>query len=258
MAGVPVHTSSPISTTAPAKALGRTPSTAAARYAPAPSTATTTTAGPPTQSAQPGAPAVPRPTGVLSEQTNSAPAPTPTSTQPSTTQHSNPPPPQPGAVPIPSNVNHLRSISIPASPQPNTTPSPYTTTPLAPHQQNPDLITPNRAQPPASTTSTNFSSPFTSNTPNAHDLSHPPGYIQNSRASFEDRPFANYGENNTSTHLRRSSNGGAGILNGEMRTYNQPEEEKGVWDAAMSWAKTAGDKLSKTEAEIWKVVNGEK
>jgi len=42
------------------------------------------------------------------------------------------------------------------------------------------------------------------------------------------------------------------------RTYQPPEEEeeKGAWDTAMSWAKAAGKKLSETEEQIWKSING--
>ena len=254
MAGIPVHTSSPISPHVAAKASAITPSTSAARFAPA-SAAHTATSSLQTQVAQPGAPVVPQPTSTAAAPAQSIPEPSPTQHLP---QASDPPPPQPGAAPMPGNITRTRRVSNPVSPR--TTDSnpvaPYSPAPLPAHQTSGHLDTPTRAVPPASVTST-YSGP--------QDLSHPPGYIQNSRASFEDRPYLN-GPNDSSpfsmtgSMANRRSMGGAGILNGEL--YSQEnrdtQEEKGVWDTAVAWAKTAGKKLSETEQEVWKRVNGEK
>ena len=254
MAGIPVHTSSPISPNVATKASAITPSTTAVSYTPASAAATTAFSTPQSHSAQPSAPAVPQPTNTAAILSNNAPAPTPTQPTP---ESPNPPPSQPGAVPVPQNITHQRRESIPTSPRTASSQpiAPLSPVPLPPHQSSNYLSTPTRSVPPAAVTST-FSGP--------QDLSHPPGYIQNSRASFEDRPFAT--ESNDSAFnipgniSNRRSVGGAGILNGEM--HNQENgadpEEQSVWDTAMTWAKAAGTKLSKTEEHIWKRVNGEK
>lgn len=53
---------------------------------------------------------------------------------------------------------------------------------------------------------------------------------------------------------------GAGILNGEI--FNDERtggfEDKTVWENAMDWAKFAGKKLTETEEQVWKKVNGDR
>jgi hypothetical protein len=91
-----------------------------------------------------------------------------------------------------------------------------------------------------------------------HDLSHPPGYVQDSRASFEERPIEPYQPfANRSNHKRTPSRSGAGIL--DESPENQPrveEEEKSIWGEAVSWAKTVGGKVVEGEEALWKRING--
>jgi hypothetical protein len=246
------------------------PSTSAARYTPADAIATGTSSPPADGQAQPGAPVVPQPTNAAAVQQNHTPIPTPTPTS-SLPFPSNPPAPQPGAVSIPNRSHHQRNHSMPLSPRSVASISQtYSPAPLLPHQTGSYLTTPTRSVPPASVTS-----PVAYN---YTDLSHPPGYMQDSRASFEDRPFLseqNESASQSPFSLSRAGSqkrppAGAGILNGEM--WNTPGqngegvyagEEKGVWDTAAAWGKQAGDwakeagkRLSRTEEEIWRRVNG--
>lgn len=271
MAGIPLYTASPINTSA-AKATGISPSTqpsdtnnpSSPAHVPA-----TTTASPSYPPARPGAAAYPAPTG----------APQPTSTYPTpiappapTQRTDAPPPPQPGAVPSPfitseSPVTRARRPSIPPPPKAGEVPmpaayynpqyeqdqepqhSPYSPQSRAPPpQMSAVLSAPTRAVPPSSTTST----------PAYADLSHPPGYIQNSRDSFDQRPehtqspyqnqTQNYG-NNTPNRSGLLGSGGENMDSAEDSPIAQ------IWNTATSWAKTAGEKLKEGEEEVWRRIN---
>jgi hypothetical protein len=282
MPPIPVHSSSPISPTAGLVADGTTPITAAEEKRSSvlgdgqiPAAIPATTAGL-TQlhitNARPGASAVPAPTSASSPSSSRYTS-TRTAPPPSTQISNSPPPPQPGAVasPFPAHpaqpATHRPSVPPPpkageipkpasyCAPQyessPTATPSYSPSAPLPPlpfHQQQPNLSTPTRAQPPASTTST------------PHDLSHPPGYVQDSRASFEERPiepyqpFANY-----STHRRTPNGSDGGILDESPKNQRRMEEkEKGLWGDAVSWMKTIGGKLAEGEEALWKRINGQR
>ena len=119
----------------------------------------------------------------------------------------------------------------------------------------------------------------------AQDLSHPPGYIQDSRASFSDIPYQeedNLGvdmirRSTTFKSLRgrkqrtraRSSCTNGGILDGSGghadELYDDEDDEndgflsthhaQGLWGTALTWAKTLGDKVVEGEEQIWKTVN---
>ncbi|EXJ82039.1 hypothetical protein A1O1_08107 [Capronia coronata CBS 617.96] len=274
MAPIPVHTGSPINTNIPSYPGGASPSTAAARYTPGdpqptPTTATTTSAqnaSPSSLPARPGAPAVPQPTNTASSTYNHRLEPTTTAALPTQSTHVNdsPPLPQPGALPVPSlSSNQSPKLSIPPPPQPGQMPhwSPSSASPirhavpsqtpthsrpgpLSAHQHSPALYTPARSIPPAG---------VTSNYP--QDLSHPPGYMQDSRASFDDKPieFCQPLEKRASP---TSSNRG-GILDAEPTLETGFDEEPSVLGSALAWAKAAGKRLSKTEAQIWKQINGD-
>lgn len=107
------------------------------------------------------------------------------------------------------------------------------------------LSTPTRAIPPSSTTST----------PAYADLSHPPGYIQNSRDSFDQQmqsPYQNQNQNygnNTSNRSGLLGSGGANVGSAEESPIAQ------IWNTAASWAKTAGEKLKEGEEEVWRRIN---
>lgn len=249
MSGIPVHTSSPINPNTAAKATGTTPKTTEPESPSIPTQTVAPTAFtddaatyPP---AQPGAAPGPAPTGAVQ------PTPTqriPTQTMPSTY----PPPPQPGAVPVATPVYDSTSHQ-PTIPPP---PKAGEVAPLLPHQQQGSLTDPSRvgrAQPPASVTST-------TNTAGApvQDLSHPPGYQQNSQASFQDRsldafqPFQNQSDNGTT-----NSRPGEGLL-GATSASTGDNEGKGFWETAGDLAKTAGKKLSEGHDEIWRRINSDK
>lgn len=272
MAGVPVHRAAPINTNA-ANATDISPSTTqpadttsrtGPAYAPA-----TTTASLPYPPARPGAAPGPTPTGA-SQATSTYP--TQTAPPAPTERREAPPNPQPGAVPSPfivpaSPVTRTRRPSIPAPPKAGEVPKPAAY--YAPHfeqEQQPQtspyfpqsrgalpqmgtvLSTPTRAIPPSSTTSTEA----------YNDLSHPPGYIQNSRDSFEERSdhlqsqYQNQNYGNNSPHR-------SGLLGNEYSTTSTEESPIAqIWNTATSWAKTAGEKLKEGEEEVWRRINSHK
>ena len=268
MAGIPTHRASPISTNA-AKATGITPTTAQAvdttnRSAPAQNPATTTATSSAYPPARPGAAPGPAPTG-----TPQLPSvhPTPTATAPTPTSNV-PPPPQPGAAPSPfvapaSPITRARRPSIPPPPKAGEIPMPaayyaphyeqeqqqqipsYSTQTRAPPQMDSVLSIPTRAIPPSSTTSTSAYA----------DLSHPPGYIQNSGNSFDNQmqsPYQNQGYTSNTSHQ-------GGLLDSNRPMNDEVDSPIAqVWKTATSWAKTAGEKLKDGEEEIWRRINNEK
>ncbi|KAJ9608011.1 hypothetical protein H2200_008090 [Cladophialophora chaetospira] len=281
MAPVPVHTASPLNTNVPSHAFGTSPSTAAARYTPYESetaahpTSTRSLNGSPVQSAQPGArPAIPQPTNMAANASNSRLEPTPTAPIGSSTSDS-PPPPQPGAVPLPPSNAPTRD-SGPAPPRPfeiPTLPQAQTITRAPPlPMQSPStygtIYTPTRSVPPASTTciSTSprpsYSSPYTlPHVPKIQDLSHPPGYQQDHHSSFDDKPIESCQETDYRATLSplSASRRGAGILDLDW-TFSSPNGSSNnsdtVVQTAMSWARAAGKRLSMTEKQVWKAING--
>ena len=291
MPGIPLHTSSPISTR-PLHPEGVTPSTTTGEASSIPQgptpTSTLPTSTSTTTSARPGQPAMPAPTSSIP---TPASYPTRTTAPPSTSTFNSPPPPQPGPTPIPSaytplppsqqpSLNPLpptpghTAQASPYQPSPSYQPTPTSTTQIDPrttaalsaHQQSlPTLSnTPTRAQPPASLTST---------TPQ-NDLSHPQGYIQNSQAAFQERPIEPYRPFDSLSQGNSSGGGigagggggGGGILGGGGAGGGgdvdagllSGETAKNVWNTAASWVKTAGEKLGEAEAEVWKAINKEK
>ncbi|ERF71419.1 hypothetical protein EPUS_08688 [Endocarpon pusillum Z07020] len=285
MAGVTVHTTSPIHPNGATTPKGASPSTAAARYSPPHSTRrssqspTPVTSNPavlpsPTfASAQPGSTAGPAPTGQPPSPLTSLPIPTATLPALSTRTTSSPPSPQPGAVPSPS-YSEARRASIPPPPKAGEVPKPAayyapqydgntTSTsfqnlslntsvpPLPTHQTQGTVLTPTRAQPPPAVTAHATTTSIT------QDLSHPPGYVQDSRASFSERPpeLISPLNLNQSGHDRRKSRSGIGILDGGGGHEDIGDEDKGLWDTAISWAKTVGEKVIEGEEEMWKRIN---
>lgn len=270
MPPIPIHASSPINTNHPTNSFGTSPSTAAARYTPADVDAGPTTATNPSPSrvAQPGAPAVPQPTNASSSAYNNRFEPTSTRATPTSTStlSDSPPPPQPGAVPSPyantTDDTWTPKLNSPQPPRPIETdlqqqqqtnsspirhalPSPTPTRTHAPHSLAAgNIYSPTRSIPPAGMTSTY---------PPAQDLSHPPGYMQDSRASFDDKPveFCQPLDRRASP----SSSRRGGILDGEP-TFESSGDDEGVLNTAYAWAKAAGKRLSRTEEQLWKKVNG--
>lgn len=283
MAGIPAHTASPINPNSPYEPNGVTPSTAAARYSPTdpthrasniPATAPATTTALPSPTwaaAQPGQGAVPAPTGTSQSPLNSQPTATATISTSRTRTASSPPSPQPGAFPSPT-YSEARRACIPPPPKAGEIPKPaafyasqyqgsptptYPHTlslntslpPLAPHQTQGTLLTPTRAQPPGAVTSIATSTIMT------QDLSHPPGYVQDSRASFSERlpELVSPISQNQSSHSRGRSM--TGILDGGGGDDDMENEDKGLWGTAVSWAKTVSEKVIEGEEEVWKRIN---
>jgi hypothetical protein len=266
MPPVPLHSSSPISPTAGLAVAGVTSKTLSQEcpssrignrqgLVGAPETTTTVPPHPNSHTAQPGASAGPTPTSTATSSTSAYMA-TPTVSLPASNTFTSPPPPQPGAVPspyppAPAQLDKYRpsippppkagEVPKPAAyyaPQYEALPAPTTTTyaspapppPLPYHQQKPNISTPARAQPPASVTST------------SHDLSHPPGYLQDARASFEERPIEPY-----RPFANRSSH--------SPETQLPLEEGKGMLSDVLSWAKIIGGKVIEGEEGLWKRIN---
>jgi hypothetical protein len=287
MADSPVHPASSGSPNKASKPDGVTPSTAAARYAPGeptpgvlktPAAVAATSMSLPSPAyavAQPGSPACPAPMATprhppASQSTQLAP--TPFS---NTLVASSPPAPQPGAVPSPSYAE-ARRASIPPPPKADEIPKPAayyashhegilmsTSTqasspkpslpPLATHQAQGTLVASARSQPPSAVTSTGTPTSMT------QDLSHPPGYVQDSRASFSERPpepVSPMSQKQSGHSRARSRNG---ILDGGGGGHDDVEkEDKGLWDTAVSWAKTVGEKVIEGEEEMWKRIKGQR
>lgn len=85
------------------------------------------------------------------------------------------------------------------------------------------------------------------------DLNHPPGYQQNINAgemnSNQRAAAQQYGNNSTSGYGQ--GGGGQGYYGGGEA------DGESYWDSAMKFAKTAGEKLSAAESEVWKRINKE-
>lgn len=285
MVGIPVHTASPINPNRASKENGASPSTAAARYAPVDSTSrasqdpasiSTVFSTPNYTAAKPGSMAGTAAALIPHSPLTTQPTPTATILVSTTLTASSPPSPQPSAVPSPF-YSEARRASIPPPPKANEIPKPAayyapqyqgTPTPNSPqalslntslpplpaHQAQGTLLTPTRAQPPSAVTS--IATPTAMTT----DLSHPPGYIQDSRASFSERPpelVLPIAHNHTGGHSRGKSRNG-GILDGAGGHDRLEDEDKGLWDTAVSWAKTVGEKVIEGEEEVWKRINGQR
>lgn len=250
MAGIPIYTSSPINPNHATTGMVPTPTATQTpnsenQTVPAPVSATQTSAGwPNTRAPLPGAAPGPAPTRRASSSLAPELRPTPTSAlSPSRTRQS-PPAPRPGASPIPwppSRPLPISQASI-VPPPPRAGEAPKSAEYYAPSYQ-PEQTANIQRQPgiPGPT-------PALDDWPPAPlDLSHPPGYIQNARASFEERsPSYSVSDSHPyDTH---------GLLGNESRD-SALFGETGLWATAVSWAKAAGEKLLQGEEEIWKVIN---
>lgn len=284
MNGVPVHTTSPINPNSASKQNGARLSTAAARYSPADSTPRTS----PSPVTAPANPVVlPSPTyarvqpistavaastetphspltsqsiqGVTSSTLSTGAVSMPSTPQSSVFPSASysearrvsvPPPPKVGEVPKPAAyyAPQYQGDSVPTSPR---VPSLKTSLPpLVTHQIQGTPLTPTRAQTPSAVTS------HATPTSMTHDLSHPPGYVQDHRTSFSERlpEFSSPISPIQNGHGRgRSRNG---ILDGGGGNGDVEDDDKGLWSTAVSWAKTVGEKVIESEEEVWKRING--
>jgi hypothetical protein len=126
------------------------------------------------------------------------------------------------------------------------------------HQQNPAIHS-------AASASTS-SSPFLP----YRDLSNPPGYVQNTSESFEDRIISTDPEEQSflvspvgKGHKSRPSFGG-GLLDGNYRDPLSAANEKGegdlgrLWETAGEWLQIAARKLGEGEKQVVKALSGER
>jgi hypothetical protein len=240
MSGIPVYTSSPINA---AKASGRTPKTetvpsqtAPAGPAPAPATTTTSAASsyPP---AQPGAAAMPAPTGTFQRYTPLQPTPTTTS------DRADPPPPQPGAIP----TTPYQKVAPPpkAGERYNPPAQPY-----PPQMAVPPPTSAYGAHPPSSSTSTTTAPTSAYPVPLSFaeqgkprgSIEHPPGYHQNTFAS----------------ELSRDQRQANESSNSEGRSEGLGSFDSGsALNTAKQWLSAAGNKLSEAEQEVWRRIGKE-
>jgi len=244
MSGIPVYTTSPITTGS--KASGITPQTSSTNPNPGAPTATATRSTSSYTPAQPGAAPVPGPTASAQRYTPLQPTPT------VKTDSDGPPPPQPGAFPVPLNtgippppkIGEKYQSQNPPPPQPAQQPYP-------PQMSIPPPNTAFGAQPPASSTgaTTTSSSRYPVAIPaveygaSRQSLEHPPGYHQNTNAS----------ELTSDQRRAQGANNSTG-LGGTSENVGDIDAES-IWNTAKQWASTAGSKISETEAEIWRRIN---
>jgi hypothetical protein len=289
MSGITIHTSSPITA---AKPSGITPQTvssegqplsaAPARNSSTPTTTTTSssTYQPSYRQAAPGQAPTPAPTSSVSRPAQQ-PTATPTMTS-TTSSYDGPPAPQPGPTPSPFTRTYSTTTSLPPPPKAGEKPQPaeyYTrerspapTRSYPPQASIPPPASHSFGQPPGSTTSTTnvpsypYSSPNPmfgtqshAQAPPTHtaplgvqgvgadprrpSFEHPPGYVQNPYASAQQ-----YNQRNESPSLGYSvgSSYNNGVHDGEGLS---------LWDTAKSWAKSAGEKASQVETDIWRRIN---
>jgi hypothetical protein len=277
MEGLPLHTGSPISPKTAIKADEYSPSTAAARYAPSNSTRQASQS-PPAVSPSAASIVLRSPTFATRPQGSFAAPyhrPSLTSLHATGTQDSPSPPSSNSGAASCASYTEARRASIPPPPKVGEIPKSAafyapqyegnsqptsarglllnTSMPaLKTYQRQGTLLTPVRTQPLSADNS--IATPISM----TKDLSHPPGYMQDSRASFSERPaelVSPTSQNGNGYSRGRSRNGnGMGILDGGGHDAME-DEDKGLWDTAVSWAKTVGGKVIEGEEEVWKRIN---
>lgn len=248
MPPIPIYAHSPIN--AAAKADGVTPKTADNSHDTTPSKApptTTTTEKIPYPAAQPGAPAIPAPTGTSSiQQQHYIPPPQPTRTQP--LGYQGPPPPQPNAFPVPSFAA--------AGPPPAAS----TTTSLPPP--------PKAGESAAATTTTNAQQP--AYYPPQMSIPAPAAAASQSAQrgtattiSFGQAPAAPAGGGEVQNHLDRYQRSQQEALERSeqeqrlARARAPSLSEDGVWGSVKGAMAAAGEKIAAAEEEVWKRINKE-
>ena len=295
MSGIPIHTSSPITAAKPSCTTPQTVASVgqAVSATPTSNAATTTTTAPSPSTYQPSyrhaapeqAP-IPAPTSSVLRPTQQ-PTATPTLTS-MTSSYDGPPAPQPGPTPSPFTRTYGANTSLPPPPKAGEKPQPaeyYTPTrsPAPTHRAAPHFYPPQSSILPPASQSFGEPSGSTTGTTNApsypysnsntmfgaqfqaqpastrptqlgaqgvgEDLrrpsfEHPPGYVQNPYASGQQ-----YSQRNESPSL--------GYNGGYTTNNNGVHDGEGLslWDTARSWAKSAGEKASQVESDIWKRIN---
>ncbi|OAP60826.1 hypothetical protein AYL99_05828 [Fonsecaea erecta] len=158
---------------------------------------------------------------------------------------------------MPPHASPQRQTIVPVQAQ---TPTPPRLLPMqSPSSAVHAPYTPTRSIPPAGVTSTTTSPSYSYSYAQPQDLSHPPGYQQDHHSSFDDKPVESCQENDSRTTLSPLSySRRGGILDGEWNLGATNGDPNGTMvKTAMTWAKAAGKRLSETEKQIWKHINGE-
>ncbi|KAF2212414.1 hypothetical protein CERZMDRAFT_97687 [Cercospora zeae-maydis SCOH1-5] len=263
MPPVPVHIDAPITPQKPANAVLEA--------------STTQQQQPPSYlPAQPGAPAIPAPTGAVHTPNRYQP-PQPTRTTDSTS-NVGPPPPQPGAVPLPPSQQQSAPVAnIPPPPkageaakflehhQQQQQPSPAVTT--MPPQMAMSLPEQNYA--PTHTTNTQTpkragggnSAPTTLNfgavTPIAGGIapaSHPPGYQQDTMA--QEMSSAARAKLDAEEHRKGSFTGVGGVLGGGAGNMSAGGAGDGsMWDTVKGYANSLSQSAIEAEKMVWDSLN---
>lgn len=296
MSGVTIHTSSPITAAKPSGITPQTVSSEGQPLSAAPagnpatpttSTASSSTYQPSYRQAAPGQAPTPAATSSVSRPAQQ-PTATPTMTS-TTSSYDGPPAPQPGPTPSPFTRTYSANTNLPPPPKAGEKPQPaeyYTPSrsparSLAPtHSYPPQTSIPppasyNFGQPSGSTTgisnapsypysnsNTMFQTQSQTQPPPTHttplgvqglgadprrpSFEHPPGYVQNPYASAQP-----YNQRNDSPSMGYS----AGSSNSKNGVHDS--EGLSLWDTARSWAKSAGEKASQVEGDIWRRINKE-
>ncbi|KAM3415748.1 hypothetical protein BST61_g9259 [Cercospora zeina] len=262
MPPVPVHIDAPITPQKPANAAtgaSKTQQQQPPSYLPA----------------QPGAPAVPAPTGAV--HTPNRYQPQPTRTTDSTSNHG-PPPPQPGAVPVPPSQQQTAPVtSLPPPPKAG-----EAAKFLEQHQQQqqsspaittmpPQMAMPAPEQNYAPTHTTNTQTPtragegnsgpttlnFGAVTPIAGGIappSHPPGYQQNTMA--QEMSSAARASLDAEEQRQGSFTGVGGVLGGGAGNASAGAAGDGsMWDTVKGYANSLSQSAIEAEKKVWESIN---
>ncbi|KIW67184.1 hypothetical protein PV04_06453 [Phialophora macrospora] len=296
MSPIPVHTASPINTNIPAHAFDASPAQYAPFTVDSRPNSTEPNLDPSPWQPPRAADSQPSNTAASTHNNRFNPTPTaPLQPADHATSESIPPLPQPGAAPSPYSISPtlgpsaptpLRPLEIPqasAYAPSNASPPRVTAAPARPQTpthsrpipfhhptSSGTVYTPASSVPSTGVTSVS-TSPSYNYTPPSYtlpqppellDLSHPPGYQQDHHSSFDDKPIEFCQETDFKATLSplSTSRRGAGILDLEW-TFGSPNGganlDNTVVQTAISWAKAAGKRLSMTEKQLWKTINGE-
>lgn len=184
-------------------------------------------------------------------------------------------------TPLPWKIDETSSPSTPAA---QARKASFAPPPRSGHRSSTDHglgLSSTHTMPPLLTNSPSHVGPYGPSTPFPH-ISSPssnnhfisPGYsqnnVQNARASFSDTstnisPYANsspfyhnYSYSSSISSPITPTRRGRGILDNDPDIYLRGEgdsEEETMWDTAAKWARAAGKRLSAGEQTIWKMVN---
>ncbi|KAJ4165861.1 hypothetical protein LMH87_007471 [Akanthomyces muscarius] len=256
MAPVQTFSSSPITAAKAPTATAMAQSPTANKTAPATTTAAASASahyGP--ASAQPGSrPFVPAATASAYSAPGYYAQPTPTQPLADNNNNNSPPAPQPGAVPTAPGAAATAASSLPPPPKNGETMGPEHTGSVPPMPAQMSYPAPQASHAIRGTSTADaaaYPSPYEAGPVplpvgtalggginRATDMSHPPGYQQDTQA-------AEFSSGQRVAHDFSSSIGGG---------YEE-DGSASIWNTAKKWASAAGDTLAAAEGEVWKAVN---